>query len=216
LQEGAAADIAANYGERAAMKLALLSQVHLNQQNNSAAARAAEQALMQSRAVPIRFLAARTFVETGNTNRAREEAKALASELEAEPQAYARIIDGEIALKAGDARGAVILLQEANKTFDTWIGHFDLGRAYLATEGAETRADSEFDDCLKRRGEALSLFIDEEPTFGYLPLVYYYQGLGRQKIGTTGYRDSFKQYLSIRGNSTEDRLVKDVRARAGN
>ncbi len=84
------------------------------------------------------------------------------------------------------------------------------------TEGAETRADSEFDDCLKRRGEALSLFIDEEPTYGYLPVVYYYQGLGREKIGTTGYRDSYKQYLAIRGNSTEDRLVQDVRKRVGN
>ena len=29
------------------------------------------------------------------------------------------------------------------------------GRAYLEVEGAETRADSEFDDCLKRRGEAI-------------------------------------------------------------
>ena len=89
-------------------------------------------------------------------------------------------------LKAGEARRAVDLLQEANKQFDTWIGHFDLGRAYLETEGAETRADSEFDDCLKRRGEALSLFIDEEPTYGYLPVVYYYQGLGRQKMRDGG------------------------------
>ena len=216
LQEGATADAAANYSEKAAMKFALLSQVYLNQENNRAAVAAADQALMRSRTVPIRFLAARTFIETGNTSKAHQEAMTLANELEAEPQAYAKIIEGEIALKAGDARRAVSLLQEANKQFDTWIGHFDLGRAYLETEGAETRADSEFDDCLKRRGEALSLFIDEEPTYGFLPVVYYYQGLGRQKIGTAGYRDSYKQYLAIRGNSTEDRLVKDVRVRVGN
>ena len=215
LQAGATADIAANYTGRAAMKFALLSQVYLDLDNNRAAVAAADQALMRSRAVPIRFLTARTFVATGNTSRARQEAMTLANELEAEPQAYAKIVEGEIALKGGDARRAIDLLQEANKQFDTWIGHFDLGRAYLETEGAERRADSEFDDCLKRRGEALSLFIDEEPTYGYLPIVYYYQGLGRQKIGTAGYRDSYKQYLSIRGNSTEDRLVKDVRARAG-
>jgi serine/threonine protein kinase/tetratricopeptide (TPR) repeat protein len=216
LQDGATADVASNYSERAAMKFALLSQVYLNQQNNRAAMTAADEALKHSRAVPIRFLAARAYVETGNTEKAREVASTLASELETEPQAYAKIIEGEIALKGGDPRHAVTLLQEANKQFDTWIGHFDLGRAYLATEGAETRADSEFDDTLKRRGEALSLFIDEEPTYGYLPIVYYYQGLGRQKIGTAGYRDSYKQYLSIRGNSTEDQLVKDVRARARN
>jgi tetratricopeptide (TPR) repeat protein len=216
LQDGATADIAAKYTERAAMKLALLSQIYLNQSNSRAAIAAADQALMHSRGVPIRFLAARTFVETGETTRAQQEAMTLARELETEPQAYAKIIAGEIALKSGDARQAVSLLQEANKLFDTWIGHFDLGRAYLQTEGAESRADSEFDDCLKRRGEALSLFIDEEPTYGYLPVVFYYQGLGRQKIGTAGYRDSYKQYLAIRGNSTEDPLVKDVRSRAAN
>ena len=216
LQEGATADLAAKLGDQAATKLALLSQIRLNQQDTRAAVTAAEQALMHSRAVPIRFLAARTFVETGNTSRAQQEAMTLAGELESEPQAYAKVIDAEIALKAGDAKKAAGLLQEANKQFDTWIGHFDLGRAYLATEGAETRAESEFDECLKRRGEAVSLFIDEEPTYGYLPAVFYYQGLARQKIGTSGYRDSFKQYLSIRGNSTEDRLVKEVRAKAGN
>jgi hypothetical protein len=166
--------------------------------------------------VSIRFLAARTFVEAGNIERARREATSLANELETEPQAYAKIIEGDIALKAGDARKAVTLLQDANEQFDTWIGHFDLGRAYLEVGGAETRADSEFDDCLKRRGEVISLFLDEEPTYGYLPAVYYYQGRGREKMGTTGYRDSYKQYLSIRGSSNEDRLVPDIRKRVGN
>ena len=212
LQEGATADINAKYTDRAGAKLVALAQVYLSQENRRAAAAAAEQALMHSRAVPIRFLAARTFVETGDTERARREAGTLASELETEPQAYAKIIEAGIALKAGDARRAVTLLQDANQQFDTWIGHFDLGRAYLEVGGAETRADSEFDDCLKRRGEAISLFLDEEPTYGYLPIVYYYQGLGREKLGTTGYRESYRQYLTIRGTS-EDRVAQDVRKR---
>jgi serine/threonine protein kinase/Flp pilus assembly protein TadD len=215
LQEGATADVSAKYADSAAAKFAALAQVYLSQENRRAATAAAEQALMHSRAVPIRFLAARTFVETGSTERARSEASSLATELEAEPQAYAKIIEGGIALKAGDARRAVTLLQDANQQFDTWIGHFDLGRAYLEVGGAETRADSEFDDCLKRRGEAISLFVDEEPTYGYLPIVYYYQGLGREKIGTTGYRESYRQYLTIRGASA-DRLAQEVRKRVGN
>ncbi|HEU4688471.1 MAG TPA: protein kinase [Vicinamibacterales bacterium] len=215
LQEGATADIDAKYADRAGAKLVALAQVYLSQENRRAAAAAAEQALMHSRAVPIRFLAARTFVETGDTERARREASTLASELETEPQAYAKIIEGGIALKAGDARRAVTLLQDANQQFDTWIGHFDLGRAYLEVGGAETRADSEFDDCLKRRGEAISLFLDEEPTYGYLPSVYYYQGRGREKLGTTGYRESYRQYLAIRGTS-EDRLAQEIRKRVGN
>jgi hypothetical protein len=40
---------------------------------------------------------------------------------------------------------------------DTWIGRFELGRAYIEA-GAFTEADSEFDQCLKRRGEAIELF----------------------------------------------------------
>ena len=68
----------------------------------------------------------------------------------------------------GDNRKAVRFLTEANTLIDTWIGHFDLGRAYLDS-GAFMQADSEFDRCFTRRGEALSLFLDEDPTFGYFP-----------------------------------------------
>jgi tetratricopeptide (TPR) repeat protein len=214
LQAGAAADLSADNGELAAVKLAILAQVQIYRENRRGAAAAAEEALMHSRAVGIRFLAARAFVETGNTERAKSLADALARELEPEPQAYAKIIEGELALKAGEPRSAVDLFEEANKRFDTWIGHFNLGRAYLEIDGAETRADSEFDACLKRRGEAMALFLDEQPTYGYLPIVYYNQGRVREKIGTTGYRESYKQYLSIRGNS-EDPLAKEVLKKLG-
>ena len=71
-------------------------------------------------------------------------------------------------LKSGDSRQAIKVLTEANALLDTWIGHFDLGRAYLEA-GLFAQADSEFDRCIKRRGEALSLFLDEEPTYGYFP-----------------------------------------------
>ena len=74
-------------------------------------------------------------------------AKSLASELQAEPQAYAKIIEGETALKKRDARQAIKELSNANALLETWMGHFDLGRAYLAA-GAFTQADSEFDRCL--------------------------------------------------------------------
>ena len=215
LQAGAMADVNNNNRERAAVKLAVLAHVQVYRDNGRAAAAAAEEALTHSRAVGIRLLAARAFVETGNTERAKGIANTLAMELEPEPQAYAKIVEGEIALKSGEARTAVTLFEDANKRFDTWIGHFDLGRAYLQIDGAETRADSEFDACLKRRGEAMALFLDEQPTYGFLPIVYYYQGQVREKIGTTGYRDSYKQYFTIRGNSTEDRPAREVLKKLG-
>jgi serine/threonine protein kinase/tetratricopeptide (TPR) repeat protein len=216
LEQGAAADLASQNPDRAAAKFASLARVHLLRNQTASAVAAARKALANSQEVKIRFLAARTFVEAGQNAEARDLAAGLSKEPQAEPRAYAKIIEGNIALKDGDARGAIKVLIEANDLLDTWIGHFDLGRAYLEA-GADqyTQADSEFDRCIKRRGEALALFVDEEPTYGYLPLVYYYQGRARQGMNTEGFRSSYRTYLEIRGNSTEDRLLPDVRRRAG-
>ena len=111
------------------------------------------------------------------------------------------------------AREAIKPLTEANALLDTWIGRFELGRAYFEA-GAFTQADSEFDRCIQRRGEALSLFLDEDPTYGYLPSVYYYQGRVREELKTAGFAESYRAYLNIRGKSTEDPLAADVRKRA--
>ena len=152
-------------------------------------------------------------VEDGAGDRARRVIDDLAAELYAEPRAHAKILEGLIALKNGDAPEAMNVLRQANDLFDTWIGYFELGRASLAA-GAFAQADGAFDVCLNaRRGEALSLFVDEEPTYAYLPLVYYYQGRARENIGTAGYRDSYRQYLDIRGQSIEDPLLPEVRGR---
>ena len=139
----------------------------------------------------------------------------LTSELQNEGQAYAKILEGEAALKAGNWRQAVKNFEEANKLLDTWIGHFDLGRAYL--EGRQLpQADSQFDECMKRRGEAISLFLDEEPTYSFFPPVYYYQGRVREELKTARFADSYRAYLAIRGQSKEDPLLPDIRKRVGN
>jgi serine/threonine protein kinase/tetratricopeptide (TPR) repeat protein len=212
LTRGAAADLASKDPDRAANKYAALAHAQLLRGNKAAAVAAAETALKHSTAVKIRFLAAHTLVEADAPAKAEPLATALSAALQAEPRAYARIIDGLKLLKAGDARRAVGAFGEANALLDTWIGHFDLGRAYLEA-GALTQADSEFDRCIKRRGEALSLFLDEEPTFGYFPPVYYYQGRVRQGLKSTGADESYQHYLDIRGQSSEDPLVPDVRRR---
>jgi tetratricopeptide (TPR) repeat protein len=137
----------------------------------------------------------------------------LSAELPAEPQAHGRIIEGLIALQSGNAREAIKTLTEANGLLDTWFGHFDLGRAYLAA-GAFPQADSEIDRCIARRGEALSL-MDEGATYGQFPFVYYYQGRVREELKTASFADSYRQYLKIRAESTEDPLMSDVRRRAG-
>ena len=101
---------------------------------------------------------------------------------------------------------------EANTNANFWIGHFVLGRAYLEA-GAFPDADSEFDLCLKRRGEALALFVDESPTFAYFPAILYYLGRSREGLKSAGFGEFYKRYLSIREKAGEDLLVPEIRKR---
>ena len=101
--------------------------------------------------------------------------------------------------------------------------HPTIGRAVRAEDdrpGAERVALVSDAFWRRRLGAApaldtLSLFLDEDPTYGYLPSVYYYQGRVREAIKTAGFAESYRAYLNIRGNSTEDPLLADVRKRAG-
>jgi hypothetical protein len=215
LRRGAAADLESGKSAAAAAKLAGAAHAELQRGRNSAAVTAAAEALEHSSAIKIRFLAGRILVEAGEPDRAGPLIESLAAELYAEPRAYAKILQGTIALRDGDPRQAMTLLREANDLFDTWIGAFDLGRASLAA-GLFPQADGSFDTCLNaRRGEALALFVDEEPTYAYLPAAYYYQGLAREGLGTAGFRESYDDYLRIRGQSVEDPFAKDLRERIG-
>ena len=214
LEPAAESDVASKSLDSAARKFVALAYAELSRSRKPAAIAAADKALANSKAVKIRFLAARTFIEAGDIARAQSVIDGLAAELQAEPRAHAQILEGEIALKKGDARQAIKVLTEANTVLDTWIGHYALGRAYLAA-GAFPQADSEFDRCIKRRGEAVSLFVDEDPSYGYFPSVYYYQGKVREGLGNAGSTESYKSYLAFRGQSKEDPLVIEVRKHAG-
>ena len=213
LERAVAADLDSKNADGAAMKLVLLAHVHLMRAQKGPAVAAARKAVMNSNAHQIQFLAARVMVEAGAIAEAQKLAAPLAAEVIAERRAYGKIIEGEIALKSGNAREAIKILTDANGIVDTWLGHFDLGLAYLEL-GAFPQADGEFDSCIKRRGEALSL-LDEEPTYGYFPPVYYYQGRAREGMKAAGFADSYREYLKILGASTEDPLLPEVRRRAG-
>jgi tetratricopeptide (TPR) repeat protein/predicted Ser/Thr protein kinase len=214
LEQGASDDLAAHHPDAAADKYTALAYTQLQRGQKDAAVRAAQNALQNSTAFKVRFLAAGIFVEAGNAKKAREIATSLASELPAEPQVYAKLIEGEAELKEGSFRPAIKSFTDANTMLDTWIGRFYLGRAYLES-GAFTEADSELDRCMKRRGEALALFLDEVPTYGYLPPLYYYQGRVREGLKSASFGESYKKYVSIRGKAGEDPLLADARKRAG-
>jgi serine/threonine protein kinase/tetratricopeptide (TPR) repeat protein len=212
LEKGAADDLAAKYPDRAAAKLATLAYTRLLQDQKDLAVRAAENALANSKIVRIRFLAGRIFAAAGQVSRAQTESSSLTAQFQAEPQAYGKIIEGEIALAARDANKAIKSFNEANSLVDTWIGRFDLGRAYLEANAFQD-AVFEFDRCFKRRGEVLSLF-NEEATYGYLPPLYYYLGRVREGLKSPNFAEYYGTYLTIREKAGEDPLLADVRKRA--
>ncbi|MEO5896760.1 MAG: protein kinase [Vicinamibacterales bacterium] len=213
LAPAAAADVAAKEPDAAATKFSALGYAYLLQNQTGRAIAAADSALANSSIAKVRFMSARIFVEAGEPAKAQALTASLGAELQPEPQAYAKIIEGLVALKNGKPREALKPLTESIALLDTWIGRFELGRAFFEAR-AFTQADSEFDRCIKRRGEALSLFLDEDPTYAYLPHVYYYRGRVREELKTAAFADSYRTYLEIRGKSTEDPLLQEIRKRA--
>ncbi len=213
LQQGADSDLTAHMSDNAARRLVSLAELEVERGQKSAATAATEKALSLSQAMQIRFLAARIYVEVGEA-KALKLANGLSSELAAEPQAYGKIIAGMVAAKRGDSQLAIKSITEANTLLDTWIGRFELGRAYL-TAAAFAEADSEFERCANRRGEAIELFLDNVPTYAYFPRVYYYQGRVRQEMKSTGFADFFRAYIGVRGQSGEDPLLREIRQRPG-
>jgi len=212
LEQGAAADLAAKDSDNAARKLATLAQIELLRGQSGLAMETAAKALATSQSVPVRLLVALTFVDGGQSAKAQKLAASLGSELQAEPQSYAKIIEGMAALKRGADQQAIAALTDAVKLLDTWLSHFELGRAYLKA-GLFVEADSEFDRSIQRRGEVLELFMDDTPTYSYLPDVYYYQGRVREGLKSPGFAEPYRTYLSIRGQAGEDPRLAEVRNR---
>src|SRR4030095_1690561 len=199
---------------RAAEKLTTLAYIRLLQGQKKVAITTAEAALEHSKTLKVRFLAGRVLATAGQVTRAKALADELSADVKTEAQAYGKLIEAELALSRGDPRAAIKASMDANAQVDTWIGRFDLGRAYLEAK-AYPEADSEFDQCIRRRGEALSLFLDETPSYGYFPLVYYYLGRVREGMGSKGFAESYQTYQSIRGKAGEDPLLPEIRKRAG-
>lgn len=203
------ADLKGKDTESAADKLISLAYTQLSSGQNKQAVESAQRALANSKRLSVRFLAARIFAQAGEDARARELATAMGSEVLVDPQTYAKIIEGLIAFQKKDMQSAIQSFTAANQLLDTWIGHYDLGRAYLES-GHFTEANSEFDICTRRHGESIEL-MDDGPTYGYFPAVYYYQGLSLEGLKSAGFIDSLRSYILIRGQSKDDPLVTDAR-----
>jgi tetratricopeptide (TPR) repeat protein len=202
----------ADNASAAATKLVVLAGAQLAMGQRAAASKSLDRAVALSKAEPVLFAAARFYLDAGNEKKAATLAGDLASHRAQEPQAYAKIIEGNAALRRGDAAGAIRLLREAQRGFDTWIGRFDLGRAYLQAH-AFAEAHEELDACLKRRGEATALFIDEVPTYRYFPETHYWLAKAQEGLKSPAASDSYRTFLAIKEKAeAPDPLIAAAKA----
>ena len=180
------------------------------------AVRLAEDALKTSSEQSIVLLAGRILIVSGKPERGSELAAQLAKKLDQQAQMFGRLLAGEVELKRGDPRAAVQDFNAAQKIIDTWIGHDALGRAYLDA-GVYTDAQTEFDACLTRKGEATTVLIDDIPTFHVMAAARYYMGRAQEGQGSPAAKaaalESYKAFLAIKEKGDEQGLVADARRR---
>ncbi len=213
LQKGIEADVAGQNADAAAEKRLALAEAHLALKDTAAAVAETEKALSEARGENILYPAARMYLATGREPKALALAAELAKRLEPDPQAYAELIQGEAELSRGKASEAIKHFTAAKKIADTWAGRLDLGKAYLDA-GAFTQADDELETCIKRRGEATALFLEESPSYRVFPPVYYYLGRAREGLKSPGAADAFKTLLAFQ-TGEGDPLAADARKRLG-
>jgi eukaryotic-like serine/threonine-protein kinase len=210
LEAGLERDLAAK-DNSGALKLIMLGQAWLMKGQKVRALDAAGRASNGSGDASLLYPAAMIYIEAGKSDQALRLSATLNQHFEPDPQAYGKLIEGEAQLQAGKVREAIGSFQAAQKLADTWLGRYSLGRAYLAAQ-LYPDADSEFDVCLQRRGEATAVFLDDDPSLRYLPPVSYYQGRAREGLRSPGAAEAYRSFLKARKDA-KDPLTADAARR---
>ncbi len=190
-------------------KWALLAHTRLLREDRNLALEAADLAVAAGKDLGTVFYSAQVYLQANKEDSARSIAEDLSNRLGPEPQAYAKIIEGEILKENGRIQEAIGLFNEAQGILDTWLGRFSLGKAYLDIE-AYPDAHNELKICLDRQGETASVFFNDVPSLHYLALIYYYLGRAQEGLGSDAAAESYQMFLKIKANSDEgDPLVED-------
>ncbi|MFL6450001.1 MAG: protein kinase domain-containing protein [Bryobacteraceae bacterium] len=212
LEKGFGQDMAAGDKAAAAVKLATLAGVQIERKQRAAAIASATKAASLSDDESVLYPAARVYIEARDKNQAFKLAGKLENHFEPDSRALGKLIEGEIALASGRPPDAVNLFQEGQKLADTWLGRFDLGLAYLAAERYPD-AENEFDVCIKRRGEATAVYLNDEPTLRYIPPVYYYEGRAREGLQSATASEFYRTFVTMKLANPVDPLVLDAKRR---
>jgi serine/threonine protein kinase/tetratricopeptide (TPR) repeat protein len=211
LQKAIADDLEAKNQVAAAKKYIELAESQLMIGERAQALASLEKGVSLSKE-DVLFAAGRLYAESGEEKKAAGLEAELNSKLEPLPQAEAKLIEGEFQLQRGKAKEAIKLFEDSKTISDTWLGHFELARAYLAAE-AFAQADSELSECLKRRGEAVDVFSDEVETFHFFPAVYFYQGRVYEGLKSGAAADAYRTFIGLKAKDAQDPMVNEAKQR---
>jgi tetratricopeptide (TPR) repeat protein/tRNA A-37 threonylcarbamoyl transferase component Bud32 len=226
LKTGIDADLAAKNTAGAASKYAALAEAYSAQHKAALAVSAAESALKLSQSESIVVPTARVYVAAGREKDARALADKLDARLRPRSRAYGKLIAGEIALRRGQVTEAVDAFRASQQFADNttivkgatkgyWLARLDLGIAYvLAGTEQSAAAFAEFETCLKRQGEAGSVFLDDVPTYRHIVPLWYWMARAQEGLNLKADAVSnYKKYLALRPAASGDPLAADAQKR---
>jgi eukaryotic-like serine/threonine-protein kinase len=214
LRVGAAADAEGKQTARQAVKLVALADAAMMSSTPASAVPLIKQALALSKSESVTVPAGRAFAALGLTEQAADLASALEQQVQKRRRAFAGVIRAELALKQKKPIDAIDALTASRQLADVWLVRFTLGRAYLEA-GSFAEAIAELQTCLSRRGEAGAVFLDDVPSYRYLPAVYYWLGRAQEGLGVAdSAAKNYQAYLALRGNGDRDPLAADARKRS--
>jgi tetratricopeptide (TPR) repeat protein len=155
--------------------------------------------------------AALLHIAAGDFDAAATIAAELTNQLQPQTRAYGMLIEGLIAHGNGRIVDAIEKLSAALELADFWLIRFYLGRVYLDA-GYFAEAVDELSQCIERRGEAASLFLDDIPTYRYVAPVYYWLGRAESQLGMgKSAKEKLQQFIELR--PTGGAYVEDARKR---
>jgi tetratricopeptide (TPR) repeat protein len=212
LPEAVAADEKSGTRAGAATKSIVLAEAHLALGDRPRAIAAARHALTASRGETVLVAAARVLLAAGRESEARQLAMELSGQTQGYSRAYTGIVQGELARARNAPVEAVEALRGAQKAADLWLVHYLLGVSYVEARRFP-EAIAEFDTCVRRRGEAVAIFLDDMPSLRYLATVPYWHARAQEGLGLTPQAiNNYKQFLALRATAT-DALTKEARGR---
>ena len=166
LLDGIAADEANGNEQGVAAKRGALAKAYVLQGKRKEALETLSALTEKAGTDAERVPAAMLYLELGDVAQVRAIVGQLSQQLQPQSRAYAKMLEGLLALREQKPVEAIDALKAAVALADLWLVRYNLGDAYLAA-GYPAEAMSEFEATTRRRGEATALFLDDTPTYRY-------------------------------------------------